>query len=116
MAAEVLENYYSDSENEAGEFQRVRKKQKSHNYKLAEAFKCFEDAKKFVKAAGVWTYDTSRDLEAGRKVYYNCKDSRSCPSKLYLFHHGDLSSVIVHMFHAHVPHSRNNLFANMYWV
>ena len=87
MASNKLPVYDSESSSSSSEdFDRAPKKKTrtNHNYHPTLSFKNKEAALETVLEVKEWRHRYSAETEAGRKWYYDCKVSRSCPVKMYI--------------------------------
>jgi hypothetical protein len=98
MAAKTLRRYVLVSDESESELEAVKvtRKYTSHVYKEVQQFSDFDTANKTVKEESKWRYNYSNDTDEGRKVYYNCNTSRTCPVKLLLLFKDDTRTVILY--------------------
>ena len=88
MASKVLQIHNSDSESseESGQDDPppTTRKRRELTWDKVEKFGSGSEAKNYVKNQKQWRLSSKMSTEAGDKVYYHCKVSRSCMAKVYI--------------------------------
>jgi len=85
------------------QFQRRDLLEHSIVYNRVQTFNRTDQEREYVSRAKQWSLRYSANTEDGRKSYYDCKVSRSCPVKMYLvFEHRNQD---VHLYKTEAAHN-----------